>query len=247
MKIVKEHVRTHAPALVGIVRTLKGRSLPGRSRKERFTWVYDTNQWADPVSVSGRGSNPVSTARLVELLPALVRRHRITSIVDAPCGDMAWMPSVLDRLAADGTAVTYVGLDIVDPLIDRNRMLFSDREWSFEVADLVVDPLPAADLLIVRDCFVHLPNVDITAALDNIIRSGMTWLLATGYVDHPVNTDAVAGQWRTLDLRRAPFHLPEPTEIIDDASPLESADLQDKRMMLWRVADIAALRRSGAA
>jgi hypothetical protein len=238
---VKARVRTHAPGLVKLVRTIKGRSLPGKDRKERFTWVYDTNQWADPVSVSGRGSNPVSTARLVELLPDLIRRHGITSIVDAPCGDMTWMPQVLDRLARDGAPMRYVGLDIVDALIVRNRAVFSDREWTFEVADLVVNPLPAADLVLVRDCFVHLPNADVTAALANVIRSGSTWLLTTGYVDHPVNTDAVAGQWRTLDLRRPPFSLPDPVEIVDDASPLESADLQDKRMMLWRIADIAAV------
>jgi hypothetical protein len=49
----------------------------------------------------------------------------------------------------------------------------------------------------------------------------------------------VAGQWRTLDLRRPPFSLPEPVEMLDDASPIEPLELHDKRLMLWRLTDVA--------
>jgi SAM-dependent methyltransferase len=236
MRTVREHVRTHAPAIVNLVRSVKGRALPGTSRKERFTWIYETNQWADPTSVSGRGSARASTDRIVATLPSLIERLGVTSIVDAPCGDANWMPLVLDRVAH---SVAYVGLDIVDELVARNVARFADRGWAFAVADIVTDPVPLADLVICRDCLVHLPDVDVRRVLANLAASGSTWLLTTSYERHRVNTDAVAGQWRTLDLRRPPFSLPEPVEMLDDASPIEPPELHDKRLMLWRLTDVA--------
>ena len=76
--------------------------------------------------------------------------------------------------------------------------------------DCTRDPLPAADLLFCRDCLVHLSFADIRRTLANLQASDISCLLTTTFPGAEANEDIVTGDWRVLDLERAPFHLPPP-------------------------------------
>jgi FMN-dependent NADH-azoreductase len=63
----------------------------------------------------------------------------------------------------------YVGADIVDELIQSNKRKYPKHY--FRVLDITQDELPKVDLMMVRDCLVHLSDADVKKALTNIKRS----------------------------------------------------------------------------
>ncbi len=200
----------------------------GRSATEVFTLIHDRNYWNSQESVSGTGSELGQTVALVHALPALFKEFDIKSILDVPCGDLNWMKEV----PLDG--VRYIGGDIVEKLIHRNRARFTARpELEFRVLDLLKDPLPTTDLVLVRDCMVHLPLADITTVLQRIKASGSRYLLATTFTRHAENRDIRMGDWRPVNLTVAPFNLPTPLRLIDEGCMEGEGRYGDKAMALW--------------
>ncbi|MFJ4190357.1 hypothetical protein [Kitasatospora sp. NPDC089509] len=133
------------------------------------------------------------------------------SLADAGCGDVNWIRHVdgFDRLDA------YLGLDVVPDLVQLNQERHGTERISFRQADLSRDDIPAADLVIARDCLVHLTHHEVLAFLDRVVASGSTYLLTTTYVGLTENRDTTDTHWRPLNLQVAPFHLPEPVEHFD--------------------------------
>src|SRR4051794_18072852 len=107
MPTLRELVKS-VPGVMGALyqfRKLRGEVLP---HEITFTRGFARNDWSDPESVSGTGSNLEATARLREELPALWRKYRVSRLVDAPCGDFNWMRHLVSELPGG-----YVGLDVV--------------------------------------------------------------------------------------------------------------------------------------
>jgi SAM-dependent methyltransferase len=165
-------------------------------------------------------------------LPRLLRRLGARSLLDAGCGDFHWMAHV----ELDG--VEYIGVDVVPELIEENRRRHGRPGRSFIEADLISDPLPRADAILCRDTLIHLPDALLLAAVANIARSGASYLLASTFVGRGNGPDIVLGDWRPTDLQAPPFSLPEPLELVDDRR-LEPPVAEDKRLGVWRLADLA--------
>lgn len=180
-------------------------------RAKVFGQIYQNNSWQDSESASGPGSTLERTEALRQELPALLHRLGVRTLVDAPCGDCNWRRHVEIDLDA------YIGIDIVPALIEENRRRYQQPNWKFEVADLINDPLPTGDAVLCRDSLIHLSLADIGRALSNIRRSGAKYLLATSHETISVNTDITTGEWRSVNLRLAPFNLPVPlTRIVEN-------------------------------
>src|SRR5688500_9944719 len=81
------------------------RGLPRRilGSKVAFTWIYWTNHWGSSESVSGTGSTERETRVVRTVLPVLVRRHQIRSLLDVPCGDCNWIRAI------DFAGIDYIG------------------------------------------------------------------------------------------------------------------------------------------
>lgn len=91
----------------------------------------------------------------------------VQSVVDAPCGDLAWMQEV------DLQGAQYLGVDIVPQLIADNQRRFVSRpDMSFRVLDIVRETPPAADLIFCRETLQHLTQGDALRALINFSNSG---------------------------------------------------------------------------
>ena len=189
-----------------------------------------TNAMEDQDSISGPGSSLGNTEAIRKQLPDLFKNFEVSSLLDVPCGDFNWMRLV------DLNGVEYIGGDIVPELISRNAERYEKNQVRFMQIDLTHDDLPNVDLILVRDCFIHLANRDIVKALRNIQRSGIKFLLATTYPEHHKNIDIVTGQSRPVNLDRPPFNFPKPIKLIREG--LSNSEYTDKSLGLWKVSEI---------
>ncbi|MEM6314162.1 MAG: class I SAM-dependent methyltransferase [Planctomycetota bacterium] len=198
----------------------------GRAADETFEDIFEGKGWGDHASVSGPGSTMEGSERLRAELPGLLGELGVKRMLDVPCGDLHWLRSV------DLGDVHYIGGDIVEPLIEKNRAEHAAPNREFHVLDLCTDDLPDADLIMVRDCFIHLPFEMILKALGNIRRSGIRWLLASTFPDCRNNLDIPIGLCRPVNLERYPIRLPKPDRLIreDPATPRPD---KDRFMGVW--------------
>lgn len=206
----------------------------------RFARMHEVNLWDDAESRSGPGSSLAATARLRAKLPALLRRLGVRRLLDVPCGDFHWMAHV-DLAAAGVTA--YVGGDLVEAVVAANRARHAAPGRDFVRVDLTAGPLPdvrgaPADALLCRDCLVHLSYANVARVLDVVRASGVRWLIATTVPARAANADAVDGDWRPLNLERAPFGFPPPAEVLVEECGEEGGAYADKALAAWRVAEL---------
>ncbi|MBO3698364.1 class I SAM-dependent methyltransferase [Roseivirga sp. E12] len=203
--------------------------LKGKSAKKVFSEIYNTNKWKGETSRSGTGSDPSQTHIVIDELNRVIDEFEIKSVLDLPCGDFEWMRNVsLEN-------VNYLGADIVDALIDRNTQQFARENVSFQVIDLIKDELPKSDLIVTRDCLVHLCFEDVVASINNIKASGSKYLLTTTFPAHSKNTDIVTGQWRTLNLQLSPFNFPKPIKVMNENCTEAGGIFKDKSLALYLI------------
>jgi hypothetical protein len=200
----------------------------------RFERIVHTNLWGAPTSVSGLGSEDQASAAIRSALPPLLRRLDVRSLLDAPCGDAGW-------IGRCGLDIDYIGVDIVPSLIETNRRRVEHGELlgRFVTADITRDELPQADVILCRDCLVHLSFQNIFLALNRLRASGGRFLLATTFSEWQDNFDCEDGDWRALNLERAPFGWPAPLEVINERCEEGGGGWQDKSLGLWRLADLS--------
>jgi hypothetical protein len=165
-------------------------------------------------------------------LPLLLQHLHARVLLDAPCGDFHWMDRV--RLGVE----TYIGVDLLEGLILRNRERHAAPGREFLALDLLNDPLPTADVVLCRDCLVHLSHDDALRVLHNFVDSGSRYVLTTTFPGRGENRDVRTGEWRPLNLQVAPFSLPSPLAVINEKCTECSGYFKDKSLGLWRLADV---------
>jgi hypothetical protein len=182
---------------------------------------------------SGLGSEASATRTIVETLPALLVDLGCETLLDIGCGDWNWMREV--RLPCD-----HVGIDIVPDVIQANRR-YERVGVEFEVGDAIKGPLPEADVVLCREVLFHLSFRDGLAALANI-RATARWLLATSDAAIWFNSDIETGDYRRINLERAPYRLPRPRAVISD-----DGVCRGRVLALWTTVDLATDRRGRSA
>jgi len=200
--------------------------------QERFERIYSTNLWSDPESRSGVGSTLDSTAVLRAELPRALRQLEARVLLDVACGDFAWMEHV------DLSGIEYIGGDIVPSIVEENQRLHAQESRRFVQLDLTRDVLPDADVLLCRDCLVHLSYANIRSVLANIARSNIRFVLMTSFPGRGGNYDVADGDWRALDFQAPPFSFPEPRLAIVEQCEEEDGSYADKSLLAWRVDDL---------
>lgn len=199
----------------------------------RFERIEKTNLWGAASSVSGLGSEDPATAAIRDALPELLQRLGARSLLDAPCGDAGW----IGRTTLD---VDYTGIDIVPSLIAANseRAARGELAGRFLVADITRDALPRADLILCRDCLVHLSFPNIARVVTRFRESGAQFLLVTTFPEWEDNHDCEDGDWRVLNMTKAPFDWPTPHALIDERCEEGDGGWRDKSLGLWRLDEL---------
>ena len=185
------------------------------SSKKKFELIYKTNFWSSKESVSGLGSEYKNTINIRKELTNLIKEYNIESILDAPCGDFNWIQSILNK------NLKYIGGDIVKKLIDKNNNIYKDENINFISLDITTDKLPQVDLMICRDCLIHLSFNNINLFFENFVNSNIKFILLTSYKLKNIkkkitNIDIPDGEFREIDLSEHPFSFSKPIcEILD--------------------------------
>jgi Glycosyltransferase Family 4 len=201
------------------------------SLKDIFTEIYDRRTWGNGESISGPGSTLTRTAVFRDQIAALVKDINARTLLDAGCGDFNWMKYVnldLDR---------YIGADVVSELISENERKYAGAAITFLDTDVSKDKLPQVDVILSRDCLVHLSYEDGLSAIQNFKQSGSTYLLTTTFASTTQNTDINTGEWRQLNLQLYPFNFPEPLRVIDEHRTHQGKSAE-KYLGLWRLIDL---------
>lgn len=228
IQTLKQYLERSHPNLLltyrSIRRTLANQTL---SLESSFSKIYHNGGWGDPESLSGGGSNLSQTTKIRQVLPKLFKELEVKTLLDAPCGDFYWMKEI--NLDLD----LYIGLDIVPEIITHNSKYFAASNRIFQVTDITKTALPQADLILCRDCLIHLSFRHCFAALKNFKKSGSRYLLTTTNVNLAENYDIISGSFRPLNLMAKPFNFPPPLKLIEDGCDRETSVDYDRRLGLW--------------
>lgn len=232
----KKFLRRTFPLAAGVfkrTRSVLSRVRHGDGNVGVFDEIMHENRWQDAESVSGSGSRLEQTEKIRNGIPPMLSRLGAQSLLDAPCGDFNWMRLV------DLHGVRYTGLDLVVPLIEYCQRTYGGPTRSFQVGNILADPLPRADVILNRDCLVHLSYKHVFSALQNFRLSGATYLLTTTYISRKRNWNIVTGDWRPLNLQARPFNFPPPTDLLLEGSTECDGEFADKSLGLWPLASLA--------
>ena len=176
--------------------------------------AFEKKTWANEAKGkprSGSGSTIRRTRRLRRALPGLLRDLEVKTFLDAPCGDWNWMQDV------DLTGVKYIGGDISKELIDEVAAKYKGPNRKFVHLDLATDKLPKCDLIMVRECLIHLTNKNRWRVFENIHKAKIPHMLLTvDLVDEnrPLSED---GQHANFNPMVAPFNFPKPVSHIPES------------------------------
>ncbi len=161
-----------------------------------FIDIYEREQANNP---PGWGSVLRNTRSYILFLEAFMKANQIKSVLDLGCGDWSFSRFV------QWDKTRYLGIDIVPKIIKTNRERFTSTTVSFLHANALDIELPKADLLLCKDMLMHLPNTDIITFAQKC--KNFKHCLITNNIGNVINEDKPVGDYRSIDLTAAPFHM----------------------------------------
>ncbi len=193
-----------------------------------FENIYHLHHWYDAESISGPGASLSQTETVRQVIHDILKELLIKTLLDIPCGDFNWMKEV------GHSELNYFGADIVSEIIGENQASYSNLRRQFFHADITASDLPKADLIICRDCLVHLSYKDCKKALANIQRCESKYLLSTTFPGR-TNKDIRTGEWRPINLEASPFFLRKPLRLFNENCTEGHGQYTDKSLALWQI------------
>lgn len=171
-----------------------------------FTNIYTRKLWKtfpwDPLS--GSGSKLSTTEPYRNFLIEFIRRNSVKSVVDFGCGD--WTFS--SYIPWQSLEVQYLGIDVYAPLLQQNAEKYGSPNIHFMHADLTLssNPLPYADVWIIKDVFQHWPNAQIRSFLQQMTEARcFKFVLLTNSSTEGKNRDIALGSFRPLNPQEDPL------------------------------------------
>ncbi|MEE6259042.1 class I SAM-dependent methyltransferase [Plantactinospora sonchi] len=207
--------------------------------QEVFSDIYASRRWGAGESFdSGWGSRGDAAAGYVRYVRELIGQCGGRSVVDIGCGDFRVAAQFVDLLDH------YEGIDVVQDLIDHNRSRHGGERIRFSVRDAASDPLPDADVCLIRQVLQHLSNAQVAAILEQCRRYPLVvvtehWpapdAIRTPNLDKPHGPDTRLDRGSWVDITQAPFHCGPSEEVlrIPVAQPLYRPG-ETIRTQLWR-------------
>jgi len=183
-----------------------------------FTHIYDAHVWGEEGGGSGGGSDADYARVAGYLLQLILLKHGLVSLLDAPCGGVSdsWTKKAIFDIKKIIPCFRYHGTDVVQSVIDKNRMAFGGLDWvSFSQQDLSawnLNLVSGYDVILSRDALQHLSYSSIAGAIAKYCRSDVEYLIVGSYLEHGSNRNIESGGCFNINLLQEPFSFPEPLE-----------------------------------
>eukprot|EP00746_Dinoflagellata_sp_MGD_P117737 gnl/MRDRNA2_/MRDRNA2_53658_c0_seq1.p1 gnl/MRDRNA2_/MRDRNA2_53658_c0~~gnl/MRDRNA2_/MRDRNA2_53658_c0_seq1.p1 ORF type:complete len:312 (-),score=38.88 gnl/MRDRNA2_/MRDRNA2_53658_c0_seq1:162-1028(-) len=111
--------------------------------------------------MSGVGSEHEACKPFMIFLSGWLAENNVSSILEVSCGH--W-PSGWQRFM-EWPNINYVGIDLIEGVVQEDLQLFESRsdcfgfaQAHFVIGDMILDDLPASDVLLTKDTLIHFPN-----------------------------------------------------------------------------------------
>tara|TARA_Y100000591_G_scaffold116525_1_gene99596 strand:+ start:26 stop:739 length:714 start_codon:yes stop_codon:yes gene_type:complete len=180
---------------------------------EKFSIIYKNNYWDNKESISGPGSTIKNTRNLRYVLKKIIKKYKVRTIFDAPCGDCNWIKFIFKK-----DQPKYIGADIVKDCVSKNKNKFKRKNLSFKQLDITKDKLPNTDLFICRDFMFHLSFKDNYKFLKNLRKINTKYILISSHTKNLkssiINRDIKSGDFRKINLFRSPFNFKTNYELV---------------------------------
>jgi hypothetical protein len=211
--------------------------------KDAFSDVYKTSYWTTEGGGSGEGSSIENAIAANYIVKMVMYQFGLTSLLDAPCGAVhaSWTSKLLKELTKSISCLRYVGVDVVDSVIEKNKKAFANQDHlSFYSIDLSSEKaqLPMKyDLILSRDALQHLPYVNIQNVFKTYCRSEAKYLLTTSYILSEAGNKNLefAGECFDINLLIYPFSFPQPKEVY-----VEVGKFANKHLLLYQLSNLCA-------
>lgn len=200
--------------------------------REIFNSISERQSWGGgKETVSGMGSQMISTKTLRSCLGRWISKYDIHKIVDFPCGDCNWQHAIPGI-----ENIQYFGFDISENSIKRAKE--KNPYWTFREMDITSTVPPEADLIIIRDCIQHLPLEMGKRAIANACKSNSTWLGISTYDKVQQNKVISIGGYYPNNLLKPPFNFPDPKEECDNYFGAENLMHPNSKFYLMNITEI---------
>ena len=163
------------------------------THREIFSRIYREKVWGDG---SGGGSTPGASGPWAAIATAVIGHTNAKTVLDIGCGD-GWASS---QIYFAGTK--YIGIDPVQSMINYCREKHSHGE--FLCLDAITEPLPNADLVLLKEVTQHLSDESVVALLDKL-RRYQAVLHCSALTGGQIR--ATDGGYRPVRLSLPPFNL----------------------------------------
>lgn len=180
-----------------------------------FNEIYNKNLWEKHGlgygGGSGWGSSINFTKQTRDIIFKVINKYKIKSMIDAPCGSMVWMEQLLNNLTKLNVKFKYLGIDVVDSILNEAKLKFRNKNIQFLSADftqLAIDDEYKYEIIFSRDGLQHLPLVKIVDSLRVFAQvKGAKYLLVSSYLNNMMNKNIRVGDYFPINLTRHPFNL----------------------------------------
>ena len=139
------------------------------NNKEIFSYIYQNRLW-NPNDKTDFNSGPGSHEdKLINpyincIINFFKTQHEVSRVLDLGCGDF-YIGNKLYKYVEK-----YIGIDVVDELINRNKELYLSKNIHFSCLDIVKDDLPEGDCVLLREVLQHLTNEEIIIILNKLYK-----------------------------------------------------------------------------
>ena len=166
-----------------------------------FDSIYETNLWGNG---SGSGSKESLNQGYIEFLQNFMRENHITSVADVGCGDWQFSKNI------DFSGICYTGYDVASFVINANKAKYEKQNIVFKHYSGDFSQIKSADLLLCKDVLQHLSISKIHEFIA-ILPKFKYALIANDIASQSTakfeNNEIASGQYRPLNLTKAPFNL----------------------------------------
>ncbi len=196
-----------------------------------FAEIYKQDKWyiRDRTKVSSQ----VDLNLLLSDFKKFMKGVGVLSMVDLGCGLGPWNQSIVDAVP------NYIGVDIVESVVERNRELLGKPGVEFIYSDIIAYSIPTTDMILCRAVMFHLHENLVFGILNKIAESDVKWVAMTTFtaVDRVNRLDLKPGSFYPISLTNTPFLLPHPHKLIKEVE-MNPPLYPDKCLGIWKIEDL---------